>query len=419
MDTNTHRHIAKWFDLTLIVLFVTIIAGPLVAMLAGRSSQADLAENRRLAMLPAWEWRKEAIRAYPEAFTEWFGDHFAFRPEMITCHNWAKFKLLRVYRSQKALIGQDGWLFYTSDGILRDHLGLRRFSDKQLAQWACVIRGRRDWLARQGIGYVFVIAPNKMTIYGQFLPEHLRRVARSTQLDQLMAHLQNEPDLRILDLRQPMRQAAESHQVYFRQDTHWNQRGAIAAYQELTRALGDWTGGAEPWELSDFRSEMIRRDEGDLAAMLGGVEAGEDTEDFRPIRPEMATPAAWTEPPGADWPEHWARQPVALQTPDGSGTLVVFHDSFFDTPHVRRLAEHFARSVFLQTTISHARLEAIVRQERPTVIVEQWVERSLRKLPADEPEFAAPREQASRTGADAASADGRSPNRTPSSNRYR
>ena len=63
----------------LILLFVAIVALPMAGTLAGVDGGDPESENRELAPFPHWDGTWPSAAAYPDAFTAWFEDHFAFR----------------------------------------------------------------------------------------------------------------------------------------------------------------------------------------------------------------------------------------------------------------------------------------------------------------------------------------------------
>ncbi len=368
-------------------VFVVVIGLPFVATVCGWGSAEPADERRRLAARPTWRWDAVAIKQYPDQFQQWFDDHFAFRPWLVRHHNWLKYRVCRVYRSEKVVIGQDRWLFYAEDGVLRDYLGVKRLTDEQLDQWGRSLVVRRNWLADRDVAYLFVFAPNKATVYGQYMPEHLRQArSATTQLDQLTAHLAEHTDMTdLLDLRPALLAAAKNHQVYLRRDTHWNPRGAMLAYQHIGRRLQTWFADLAPHAFDDFRPVEAVDNDPDLVRMLGMGAETEATEGFEPIQPDRAAKGAFSLPDSVEWPAGWMAEPFALETPGQTGTLIVFHDSFVDTPYLYRLAEHFGRTVFIWTYPTFQQLEAIVAQEQPDVVIEQRVERSVRKPPQGMP----------------------------------
>ena len=87
-----------------------------------------------------------------------------------------------------------------------------------------------------GIPYLFVVAPSKHDVYPEFMPDRLNRVRDDSRLDQLMAYIEAffpAPPVDILDLRPTLAEARKSGvRLFHKTDTHWNDRGAWAAYRK-------------------------------------------------------------------------------------------------------------------------------------------------------------------------------------------
>jgi hypothetical protein len=134
-----------------------------------------------------------------------------------------------------------------------------------------MVEAKRDWLAAHGIPYIFVIPPNKQTIYPEHMPENFLQARGRTRLDQLMAFMQAHSDVTILDLRQPLIEAKSQDPLYYLTDTHWNSLGALIGYGEIMRAVGQALGRdvGSVRTLEDYTVARQRRQGGDLAAMLG------------------------------------------------------------------------------------------------------------------------------------------------------
>src|SRR5207249_4855988 len=124
------------------------------------------------------------------------------------------------------ILGRSGWLFFAGDEALASYRAVQPFTEVELAAWQRRIETRRDWLAERGICYLVVIAPNKETIYPEFMPESLNRVRPVTRLDQLVAHLRAHSSVAVVDPRDALRTAKAGGILYLRTDTHWNDVGA-------------------------------------------------------------------------------------------------------------------------------------------------------------------------------------------------
>ena len=108
-----------------------------------------------------------------------------------------------------------------------------------------------------------------------------------------------ETDVQVVDVRPPLMEAKQRERVYYLTDTHWNDRGALVAYQRIVDAARHAVPTVPPaWTRDDFTA-VLRHIEGqDLAGMIGLKRViGETEVALVPKRPRKARVI---EPAGAD-----------------------------------------------------------------------------------------------------------------------
>ena len=74
---------------------------------------------------------------------------------------------------------------------------------------------------------MLVIAPNKNSIYPEYMPGWVKLVSKQTRLDQLSGLLADEPGLEYVDGRLLLRPQKNTGPLYYRTDTHWTPLGAF------------------------------------------------------------------------------------------------------------------------------------------------------------------------------------------------
>ena len=171
-------------DRILTALFLIVLFLP--ALMTGASHEeahGRLEEKRQLAKRPGFPEEVDAVIAFPRQFEAYFNDHFQLREVLIRSHNRLKIKLLKKLPQKDVLLGRDGWFFYTRNNLLQDFLGLEPLSTEALHDRQRLLEAKRDWLASQGIPYLFVVAPNKQTIYPEKMPEGYIRFKDPSRLD--------------------------------------------------------------------------------------------------------------------------------------------------------------------------------------------------------------------------------------------
>ncbi|MCM2254928.1 MAG: hypothetical protein NDJ94_04590 [Vicinamibacteria bacterium] len=354
----------------LIALFVAAISLPLMANLAGFHGGDEEAENRRMAPFPLLEASWGSIAAFPEGFVAWFEDEFGFRSTLVRWAGQVRYFGLGVSPSPEVVRGEDGWLFYGGDSGLEDYARESAFTQDELQTWRETLTRSRRWLAARDAAFVFTIAPDKHVVYPEHWPPALRPVGARYRMDELFDVLRGT-DVAAVDLRPALAAAKPGEQLYEKTDTHWNERGAFVAYQQLIAAIRLQQPAVPPaWSRADFAA--VRRDERamDLAAMIGLRDVlREQRLLLEPRRPRQARVV---EPAGGEaW---WNVGRLVTEIPGSTlPRAVVFRDSF-GSRLAPFLSEHFSRVVYLWQVNFDAE---VVAQERADVVIQEIASRKL------------------------------------------
>jgi hypothetical protein len=381
-------------DRLLIGLFLLFIALPLIAFKFGWESGESLNENRNLAAPP--EFHMNSVETLPSEIDAYFKDYFGFRKRLIRWDNIVLHKWLRI-SGDDAVIGKQGWLFYARQGVIKNFMGLTPLSPLQLQRWKTWLEARTQFAASRHAKYLFVIAPDKPSIYPEMLPDGIGKHPGITMYDQVVAYLrETKSPVEVLDLRPVLLQAKSAGLVYFPQDTHWNGRGYFAVYEEMCRTLQKWFPNIGPPQRLGTDYAIRRADWGGDWNLFGLPE--EDLKYQSDLLFPLGTQRMQRVPVPLPAGIPPAVQPwdaiMAYNRPGKTGTVLLLHDSFMVTGAIDRyhepLAEHFGRFVLIGGKPSFNELAALVNQEHPDLIIEESVERDLVYPPGVDVVVAAP-----------------------------
>ncbi len=254
-------------------LFLLLLWLPMLDSVFHFDWTASLNENRRMAEWPELPRSWHGLQAYAGGLEAYYNDHFGCRKCLVQWHNKLKWSLFRekIAGDVRLLPGKDGWLYYTEGDMVDHYTGELQFTPEQLHDWQVLLEKRRDWLAKRGIKYLFVVAPDKHTIYPEYLPDWIKKVRPQTKLDQFIAYMREHSTVPVLDVRDVIRAAKTPHPVYMRTDTHWNDIGAFVAYQKLVESMARQLPALklEPLPLASFDLTNRLMPGGDLARLLG------------------------------------------------------------------------------------------------------------------------------------------------------
>jgi len=110
--------------------------------------------------------------------------------------------------------------------------------------------------AAAGRRYVFILIPNKETVYPERLPDSIRP-SGPTRMDQFFAWMRARSTVDVLDLRPAFHAARAADTgpmdpLYTPHGTHWTSRGVYTAYEAVVGHLTKDTQYAGPKPFSDF-----------------------------------------------------------------------------------------------------------------------------------------------------------------------
>lgn len=370
VQPSSSMHASRGAQAVIAVLFVALISLPLAANILGRDGGDPQAENRELAPFPSISWSVASIAAFPNAFGHWFEDHFGFRAALVRWNGALKLYGLRVSPSTTVIAGKNGWLFYAEDGALDDYTAEKPMPPAEIEGWRETITRADRFVKAHGGRYVFTIPPDKHVIYPEQMPDSIRRIGDVRRMDQVFQVLQ-PTGVAAVDVRPALEAAKARERIYEQTDTHWNDRGALVAYQQIIEAVRRQNPAVPPaWSRHDFEpvSRVVRGE--DLAGMLGLTRVLRETElSLTPRRPRHAVVV---EPPGAEPTAEEGR----LVTEIPGSTLpraVIFRDSFFSRL-VPFTSEHFSRAVYLWQNDFDP---DVVVKEHADVVIQEIVGRHL------------------------------------------
>lgn len=259
--------------------------------------------------------------------SDWFSRSFGFRRELITADSALKAKVFHTSSQSLVALGQEDWLYYAE--TLDDCAGADALSPRQAYCIARSLKLAQDYAQGQGAAFVFTIAPNKASIYPEFLPAGLT-LAPQEYAAPVVEALGRE-GVCYADLFQPLRDAGEKEQLYFTLDSHWTNRGAALGHDVLLEALG--LPGADAFAKAGQYEPSHR---GDLYDMLYPASPRLDYEfEFgEPLAFEYARPIRDVDD-------------LRIETASASrnGPLLMFRDSFGNALH-SLMAESFSTARF-------------------------------------------------------------------------
>ncbi|MFA5676395.1 MAG: hypothetical protein WDA65_07730 [Christensenellales bacterium] len=270
----------KWVCVLYTFVFMGLCAAPLLGLIFGYENVN--AEKRALASPPDIIKNGQVNFDFTKQFDDYFTDNFAFRTNLVTLNAFLNAGVFGESVSEQVIIGKDGWLFF--EPTLRDYKKQNTLSDNEIYRLARTLKIQCDALLLNGTQFIFAVAPNKASVYGRYMPDRYKVTGDMSNAEKLFAAF-DECGFVYADLFTPLRES--SMRVYHKQDTHWNNTGALIARRKLletARKHNDF--GFRQYDIDAFTETEW---EGDLAAMLYPAARVRDTQQDYGVKKEYET----------------------------------------------------------------------------------------------------------------------------------
>jgi len=280
--------------------------------------------QERVARTPPLPEVASQLPRYLAAARHYVGERYALKEQFITLNGLVKLSVFGHSPADNVGLGGDGFLFLMGEGAVDLTQGRGRMSAAGQAQWLSVFRDLKEAFDREGIGYGFVIGPNKHTIYADRLPSWVRAAPMTgTRTTDVIGAARDAFGPGYQDARKLLTKArADNPQValYHPSDTHWTEWGAALVVHDALSSMG-LSLPVPMYEVVDLPRS------GDLSRMIGQQGLWSAT---APVLPSQwscrDTSGALIDVITID---PLMPQRFTCGSPQGlSERLVVFHDSF-------------------------------------------------------------------------------------------
>lgn len=320
-------------------------------------------ENKRLKELP--ELYNDGINFnYFKDLGAYFEDHFAFRNVMVNTDSCIQGDVFNVSNMDTVVKGDNGWLYYSD--TLNDFLMKSKMSERGIYNIANNIDITQSYVEGKGADFIFTIAPNKNSLYGDNMPYYYsKKAGKKKNIDSLLPILKRSK-IKYTDLFSLFKGQREV--LYLKRDSHWNNKGAALVYNEIMNSLNR--------SHNDYITVMAKRTKteyGDLNKMLYPLSA----------QPE------WNSYYQYDYGYKYVTETESVEDPwieteskKGNGKLLMFRDSFGNTL-LPFFAEEFKKAYFSKETPYP--IDEYINAYAPDCVVVEKVERNIDELASRPP----------------------------------
>jgi len=298
------------------ILFFAVCAVP-GAMLLHPSGDDGSAEKRQLAEMPAFHDEEGNFNQnWSSEFQSYVSDHFGFRKNLVSLDSHLKADLLHVSAEEDVIIGKDGWLFYTP--TVNDFLGKATVSELGIQNILYNLEMMQEFTEQQGGQFLLAVVPNKNSVYPEYMPDNYycpdRKNSNYQRLHSALENSKINHTYLLSYFYDYAKYDMMPEPFYHKQDTHWNNAGALIGY----RAMMDSTGLAYQ-NYADAECHIEQNWKGDLQNMLFPDSDISDDNYIYNINFNYTYQGRYRD-----------SDDVTIHTvsPSGTGSLLMFRDSF-------------------------------------------------------------------------------------------
>jgi hypothetical protein len=297
-------------------------------------------------------------------------EKYLWRTNLIKEYNNFKYYIGdRVFKD--IVVGKDGWLYYSGEMSIRDHQKIQPANMGTIKRLTQNLNKIKDETEQYGGMFLVIIAPDKSTIYPQYMPDEIPVIGEVSSFDRLVEYVDKNSDIQLLDVRPSFAEVSRDAEVYYKTDTHWNCLGAFYASNAILSEVSASYPAIHPYSLDDF-SFSSKESLLDIPTMMSW--------DIREDR-MMLIPKFQTEISEVVKKKRISNEislKVVVNENEGSPDLLVFHDSFYEVCMDGFLQPNFGS--IMSTHYRDVRLADyldIIAAEKPDVVIIEFAERYL------------------------------------------
>ena len=174
-------------------------------------------EQRQVQIFPSINTGGKLNVKFFDQLNDYFSDNFAFRQNLIEADAIIKKNVFRQSGNEKVIVGKKGYLFFGE--TLDDYLGKNVLSNREIYSCTRVLSLLQENVEQKGRKFLFVIAPNKNSLYPEYMPKRYIKISDNNNYRLLQEEMKKE-NINTIDLKKMFIDSGK--EVYQKLDSHWN-----------------------------------------------------------------------------------------------------------------------------------------------------------------------------------------------------
>ena len=146
--------------------------------------------------------------------------------------------MLNAQQHDPVHVGKDGWLFLVSgsNSVINLYQKNSSFTPELAQEWVSLLQDRQKKLKERGIKYLFLPAPEKLTVLHHHYDGKITNIHGSPIHVMADNHAKQIPSM--VNVLPAFAKQGDSLKSYWKTDTHWSFWGCFVAYQQLCARMG-------------------------------------------------------------------------------------------------------------------------------------------------------------------------------------
>lgn len=259
----------KIYNIILIIIFIAVLYLPTITyfFMKDYMTEENL-EKRVLATKP--ELSMKEIESYPQLYEKYYNDNLPYRN--IILNNWREsfYNIFKESTDSRVIISTDkknnSWLFYAnaSGGDEFSYIdGRKEVLKKDMDAVVTRIKEETKKLKKKKIDIYYIIAPNKSTVYSDYLPETM--TVKKDYFSHFYEYALENDVTNLYYMEELLKEERKNYETYYRTDTHWNEYGSFISYKKVINSIYD----KEVVGDYKIKQTVSTKQRGDLNDMLG------------------------------------------------------------------------------------------------------------------------------------------------------
>jgi hypothetical protein len=342
-------------------------------------SKESKSEKRNLAKLPTlFKSGTKLNYNFLSEVDEFIGDRFGLRKYFVMFNAEIKYKILRDKGNNRVAIGKNGWLYLISEksNNFNDLMKNNVLDKNSLNKAVNSLKNRAQWCKKNNIKFIFLICPEKHSIYPEYLP--IKRPEGITLREQFTAELEKN-GIDYIDPTSYLLKIKKDIPLYYKTDSHWNNLGAYYAFLLLKEKI-EKQFPKVTFPSYKFETQIVKtKGPNDLTELLGIANYEHDADVIFSYKKSKLENIYNSKDIISNIDDNLLIESIFTAANGAPVKAVIFRDSFFIAlgPFVYPMFSNTYTKWIVNNLMMEEKDKELILKEKPDIVIYEMAERRL------------------------------------------